>query len=201
MFKVFWGDNRLEVEKAAKRVLGANYEIFEGENLAVTDLPSIFRGTSLFSDEKRRILLKDVSENSAVWEKIADYIDTDHTVIVWETKIDKRSVAYKNLKAKGVEMQEFLLRQPPEAKAVFNILDTALRDGSQAVRMVEQIEENQDPYMFFGLMVTQALKKFELKQGKKEQELLKKLGKLDIQMKTSTLEAWDLVKAFLLQID
>ena len=60
MFKVFYGPNRLEAEKAIKQTLGDSYEVFEGEKLELADLPSIFRGTSLFGEEKRRILLKEI---------------------------------------------------------------------------------------------------------------------------------------------
>ena len=200
MLRLFWGDNRLEAEKAVRSALGANYEVFEGENLTVADLPSIFRGTSLFGTEKRQILLKELTENKEVWDKIPEYAQTDHEVVIWETKVDKRSVTYKALKDQGVTLQEFASARPPEAKLVFDILDTALRDGARAVKLVEQIELNQDPYMFFGLMVTQALKKFETRQGTRERRLLRALSELDMQMKTTSVEPWLLVKSFLLRI-
>lgn len=200
MLRVFVGEDRVGAEKALKRALNANYEVFDGENLTLTDLPSIFRGTSLFETEKRQILIKDLSENTAVWEKVAEYADTDHEVVIWEAKIDKRSAGYKNLKSKGVEIKEFALRKPPEANLVFGILDTAMSDGKRAIEMVEKIQESQDPYMFFGLMVTQGLKKFAAKQGVKERELLKRLAELDLQMKTTTIEPWLLLKAFLLEV-
>lgn len=193
------GEDRLAAENALKRLIGGNYEVFEGETLSVNDLPSIFQGTSLFESGKRRILLKNLSENPAVWEKIAEYAGTEHEVVVWELKIDKRSVGYKNLKAAGVVIQEFALKAKPEAKMVFGILDMALRDGKRAVVQVEQIELEQDPYMFFGLLVTQALKKFEQRGGVKEKRLLKELSKLDMEMKTTGLEPWMLIKAFLLR--
>jgi len=200
MLSVFVGENRLEAEKALKQALNANYEVFDGENLVLTDLPSIFRGTSLFEAGKRQILIKELSENTAVWEKVADFVDTDHDVVIWETKIDKRSVGYKNLKAKGVEIREFALKKPPEANLVFGILDTAMSDGKRAVSMVEKIQDKQDPYMFFGLMVTQALKKFTIRQGARERRLIKRLAVLDLQMKTTTVDPWSLVKAFLLEV-
>ncbi len=199
MLRVFVGEDRVSAEMALKRLIGGNYEVFEGENLSVGDLPSIFRGTSLFEAGKRRILLKNLSENAAVWEKIAEYVGTEHEVVVWELKIDKRSVGYKNLKTAGVEIQEFALKAKPEAKMVFGVLDMALRDGRRAVAQVEQIELEQDPYMFFGLLVTQALKKFEQRGGVREKRLLKELAKLDMEMKTTGLEPWMLIKAFLLR--
>ena len=189
MLRVFVGEDRVSAEMALKRLIGGNYEVFEGENLSVGDLPSIFRGT----------LLKNLSENAAVWEKIAEYAGTEHEVVVWELKIDKRSVGYKNLKTAGVEIQEFALKAKPEAKMVFGVLDMALRDGRRAVAQVEQIELEQDPYMFFGLLVTQALKKFEQRGGVREKRLLKELAKLDMEMKTTGLEPWMLIKAFLLR--
>lgn len=200
MFKVFYGDDRVATESAITSLLGPKYEIFEGENLEVQDLPSIFLGTSLFNTEQRQILLKDLSENASVWEKIPDYLETSHEVVLWEKKLDKRSVVYKRLKETGVELREFPERQKPEAKLVFGILETAMRDGERAVRMVEQIELMQDPYMFFGLMVTQALKRFEGRQGIRERQMIKELAKLDLQMKTTALDPWLLVKSFLLRV-
>ena len=200
MLTLMWGENRVDVEKAVKSVLGVDYEVFEGENLTPADLPSIFQGTSLFGVERRQILLKDLGENGVVWEKIPDYVMTDHDVVIWETKVDKRSSTYKALKAAGVEMKEFLPKQNPDAKLVFGIFDMAMRNGPQAVKMLEKIELQQDPYMFFGLMATQALKKFEQRQGMKEKRILKELAYLDMQMKTTPLEPWLLVKSFLLKL-
>lgn len=205
MLRVYSGDDRVATEKAIQSLLGGKYEVFEGETLAETDLPSIFRGTTLFdnlggSGGKRRILLKDLGENPAVFEKVVDYVDTEHEVVIWETKIDKRSAGYKRLKEAGVELKDFPLKKSPEAGLVFNILNTALRNGPEAVKMCEKIELTQDPYMFFGLMVTQGLKKFEEKQGAREKKILKELAKLDLQMKTTAIEPWMLVKAFLLRV-
>lgn len=201
MLKIFFGANRLEAEKKVKQFLGGEYEVFEGENLTVADLPSIFQGTSLFETAERKILLKDVGENSAVWEKVADYAETGNRVAIWEGKIDKRSSGYKRLKEAGVEMLESTELVKPEARAVFNVLDTALRDGPAAVAMVEKIELEQDPYMFFGLLVTQALKKFEQSGGaERERKLVKTLARTDMEMKSTSVEPWLLVKSWLLEV-
>ncbi len=201
MFRVFYGPNRFEAQKCVRELLGEDYEVFEGENLQVEDLPSVFQGTSLFATEKRRILLKDVSENAAVWEKLANYTEVAHEIICWENKIDKRSVVYKQLKEAGVELREFPELKKPEATLVFGILDMALRDGRKAVEMVEQIELQQDPFMFFGLLVTQMLKKYDATgAGMRERRILKALAETDLLMKSSTIEAWGLVKSFLLRV-
>lgn len=201
MLRVYSGEDRVATEKAVRSALGAKYEVYEGESLTPGDLPSIFRGTSLFATEKRQILLKNLTENAEVWEKIPDYLETEHEIVIWEPKIDKRSVTYKALKAAGVAMQEFVSRKPPEANVVFGILDMAMKDGAKAVQMCEQIELTQDPYMFMGLLVTQALKKYEYSRGgNREKRLLKMLSELDMQMKTSTVEPWTLIKAMLVRL-
>ncbi len=201
MFRVFYGPNRLSAEKSLKKFLGDQYEVYEGENLQIEDLPSIFMGTSLFETGKRRILLKNLSDNAAVWEKVADYVTTEHEVVIWEEKIDKRSAGYKRLKELDVSLTEFAEEKKADAGLVFGILETALRDGKRAVKDVEKIELTQDPYMFFGLMVTQALKKFDAAGGKgKWRVILKELGELDIQMKSTGMEPWLLIKGFLLRV-
>lgn len=201
MLAIYYGENRVDAERALRRSLGENYEVLDGETLELADLPSIFQGVSLFETEKRQILIKDVSTNTAVWEKLADYAETEHDVICWELKLDKRSAGYRKMQSLGVTMQEFLAQKPPEAKLVFNILDTALRDGEKALKMVEQIELQQDPYMFFGLLVTQLLKKYETTGGgARERRRVKELAKLDLQMKSTTFEPWQLIKVFLLRV-
>ena len=77
MLRVYSGEDRVAAEKAIQSLLGGKYEVFEGEMLMETDLPSIFRGTTLFDTEKRRIVLKDLGENPAVFEKVVDYADTE----------------------------------------------------------------------------------------------------------------------------
>lgn len=194
------GVDRVSAQEAVRAALGTDYEVFEGENLSVNDLPSIFQGTSLFNTEKRRILLKNLSENSAVWEKIPDYAETEHDIVLWETKIDKRSVVYKDLKASGVEMREFVEKPNFDARAVFGILDAARRDGKRAVEMLEKIETEQDPYMFMGLMASQQLKRLAERPNAKEKRVLKLLAEADMQMKTTAVEPWLIVKSFLLRV-
>lgn len=199
MIKIFYGDDRIKAKSEIDRFLDENYEVIEGGELKIGDLPNVFKGTSLFS-EKRAILIKDISENQAVWEKVADFVDTEHKIAILETKLDKRKQGYKLLKSAGVEMKEFKLLDPPEKKMVFDIYEMALKDGKKAVEMCKKIENTSDPYMFVGLMVSQALKKYEWRAGAKEKRALKELSKLDMQMKTTSMQPWLLVQAFLLRV-
>lgn len=196
--KVIYGEDRGAAEQAMRRLLGDGYEVYEGENLELGDLPSIFQGTTLFAAEKRRILLKNLTERAEIWEKIGDYAETTHEVVIWEQKVDKRSVGYKRLVEKGVEFQEFKSIVGVDPRVVFGILDIALRDGAQALKEVEKIETAQDPYMFFGLLVSQMMKKYQFSRGgKREKAILKRMAEVDMQMKTTGVEAWMLVKGFL----
>lgn len=199
MIKIFFGEDRVTISSAVRKELGEDYEIFEGENLSADDLPNIFLGTSLFG-ETRKILIKDLSENKTVFEKILDYLKTTHDVVLWETKFDKRSAIYKTLSKEKIEMNEFKLLESMNSKEVFDIFDIALRDGQRAVKMVEKIQETNDPFMFVGLLASQAIKKFEFRQGRKEKRVLKELSNLDIQMKSTGIEPWTLIKLSLLKL-
>lgn len=203
--RIFTGDDRVKISEKVKRELGEGYEVFEGESLTLADLASLFLGGSLFAVDGRKILVKDFSENKEVFaefaERIEEWLKTDAEVIIWETKLDKRLVATKALVKAGVKVEEFKLREPVDMKAVFNIYDVALRDGARAVAELTKIEATQDPYMFFGLMVSQALKKLEWRpNGAKEKRVLKELATVDMQMKSTAVEPWMLVKSFLLRV-
>lgn len=198
MIRIFYGEDRVKIKDAVKAILGDNYEVIENNKIDCALLPSIFLGTSLLA-EKRLILIKDLGENKDAFEKIGDYLDTPHEVILWESKLDKRTSVYKAIKDK-VEIKEFKLAQDVDSKIVFDIYATAKRDGKQAVKMLEQIEDMQDPYMFLGLLASQAIKDYTYRQGTKEKRVLVELSKLDIEMKTSSTQPFLLLKSFLLQL-
>lgn len=203
--RIFTGDDRVKISEEVRRELGEGYEVFEGESLTLADLASLFLGGSLFVVGGRKILVKDFSENKEVFagfvEKIEEWLKTEAEVIIWETKLDKRLGATKALVKAGVEVREFKTSEPVDMKAVFNIYDVALRDGKRAVAELAKIESGQDPYMFFGLVVSQALKKLEWRSnGKKEKRILRELSVVDMQMKSTAVEPWMLIKSFLLRV-
>ena len=197
--KIVFGDDRARAEREIKRSLGEGYEVIEGERLTPEEMASVFYGTSLFGEEKK-ILVKDLGENKSCFGLVTKYTDTPHRVIVWETKLDKRTTMYKELKKLGVEMVEFRKAEPAGKGEVFDIFETALRDGVRAVKMAEKIENGQDPYMFFGLVVTQAIKRYEQRGGEKEKRVLRELSKTDKLMKTTSTQPWLILKSFLLRV-
>ena len=198
MIKVFTGNDRIRAKNEIEKFLGKNYEIIEGTEITPNDLPSIFLGVSLFSSA-RNILIRDVSANKAVFEKVSEYLNTPHNVALSELKLDKRSVGYKNIKNK-VEIFEFSAPQNPNLKIVFDIYKTAKTDGKKAVDLLEKIKFDEDPMMFFGLLVSQALKDYSAKQGIKEKRTLKELSKLDLKLKTTSFEPWLLIQSFSLRL-
>ena len=198
MIKIFTGNDRVRALKAIAQFLGEDYEVFDGANLEPHDLPNIFWGTSLFG-EKRKILLRDVGENKVVYEKIIDYLETPHEIAMLESKIDKRSSAYKKLKNE-VEILEYNLSANEDFRLVFDIYKTAKRDGNRAVSMLEKIKLNEEPISFAGLLNSQAIGDYAARPGFKEKKALQELSRLDLNLKNSKLDPWLLIESFLLQL-
>ena len=198
MIKIFTGEDRVLAKDAITKYLGNSYEVIEGADLTPADLPSIFLGQSLF-EKTRKILIQDLSENKSSFEELPKYLDTPHQIAILELKLDKRSSAYKAIQ-KRVEIQDFPLPRDPNFSVVFNIYHTAKKDGKKAVNMLEQIKPTEDPMMFFGLIASQAIKDYSMKQGTKERRALKELSDLDIKLKTTSFQPWLLIESFLLQL-
>ena len=192
MIKVFHGENRLQAEKAIVEYLGRDYETIEGDNLTLADLPNIFWGTSLLGSSQA-FLIKDILSNKAIANEIPTYLDTNYKVAIWETKIDTRSSIYKILKNK-VEIVKF---EMPKDYRAFDVCRMAKKNGRKAVEMLREIEPTEDPIAFAGLMVSQAIKEYKAYPGKKEKAAFKELSRLDMQLKSSKLQPWTIIEAFL----
>lgn len=198
MLRIFTGDDRVRAMSEITKLLGPDHETIDGANLDPEDLPSLFLGTTLFA-ETRHILIRDLSENQPAFEKLPHYLDTPHDIVLLESKLDKRSATYKELKGK-VEIQEFTLPEPHGHFYSFDIIRTAKRDGSKAITMLREIEPTTDPIMFFGALVSDALKGYSAHQGTKEKKILKELSALDLSLKSSPIDPWLLIESFLLRL-
>ena len=198
MIKVFYGEDRVRAQEAIQKFLGDDYEVVEGSELTATDLPSLLAGGSLFATE-RKILIRDALSNGAAMEDLPKYLDTAHKVAMLEMKVDKRSTIYKTLKDK-VEFLEFGLAKDKNAGMVFDVYKVAKRDGQKAVAMLEQIRDEQEPMMFLGLMVSQAIRDYAARPGETEKRAQKELSRLDMDLKSSKMQPWTLIEAFLLQL-
>lgn len=198
MIRIFTGDDRVRAQKEIVKILGDGYEVIEGAEILAEDLASVFLGASLFAEE-RKILIRDLSANKAAFEKLPLYLGTAHEVVILETKLDKRSATYKELKGK-VEIREFDLPKNKNFNVVFDIYRVAKKDGARALAMLDQVQQEEDPIMFAGLLVTQALKDYKMRQGASEKRVLAELSKLDLDLKSTTLQPWLLIRAFLLRL-
>ncbi|MDR0590953.1 MAG: DNA polymerase III subunit delta [Candidatus Nomurabacteria bacterium] len=108
MIKVFFGDGSFELERMLERTTAncdAEVERLAGDSLTKNDLLNILQGTSLFTD-KRLVVVRHLSDNTEVWEQLAETSGSDNDIILVETKLDKRSKVYKNLQ-RVADLQEF----------------------------------------------------------------------------------------------
>lgn len=111
MITVLTGDNSFEIQRALQQ-LAAQFdgltEKVDGVSLELGQLPDLFTGGTLFA-AKRLIIIRDLSQNAVVWEKILEWIpripQEIHIVLVDE-KLDKRTSTYKTLK-KDADVREY----------------------------------------------------------------------------------------------
>ena len=196
MIKIFTGDDRVRAGQEIKKLLGENYEVIDCADLTPKDLTPIFRNATLF-ETHRKILLRDFTANSSIFPELPKFLDTKHDVILLETKLDKRTATYKDIKEK-IDIKEFKLPPKTDFREVYDIFSVAKKDGQKAVTMLKKIENNEDPIRFTGLLISQALKDYQRNQGTKEKQILKDLAKLDIRQKSTKIDSWLLVESFLL---
>jgi DNA polymerase III subunit delta len=95
------GDNSYEIDQELGRIVSdfeGEVERIDADTLEPRNLTDIFGGLSLFA-ANRLVVLKRVSENTAVWEALATWADkdSDTTVVLVEPKVDKRTKTYKAL--------------------------------------------------------------------------------------------------------
>lgn len=200
MIKIFYGNDRQKAQLAIAKLLGDDYEVIEAENITRGDMESIFKGTSLFG-ETRRILLKGLNENKECWEVLPEYLETTHEMVIWLSALDKRSTVYKAIaKRKEVEVKEFAQEEKVDRFLAFKIADEAFAGhGARAVKMCEELEQTSDAYLTMGAFVSQAGKKLEI--GKpKAINAIRILAKADLDMKSTAVDGWKILKIALLKI-
>jgi DNA polymerase III delta subunit len=202
MIRIFYGDNRVMAQKVIVQQLGKDYEVIEADKLQRDDMPSVFLGTSLFG-ETRSILIKDLSENKDCWEILPNFIEgCPHHIVIWETKLDKRSAVYKSLsKNKYIELKEFAMAEDPNKFISFRIFDAAVAGNAKgALKMCEEIDISDDAaYLLIGSLTSQAIKKMQAGNSRMPR-VIKILAQADLDMKSAAVEPWAIVKAALLKI-
>ncbi len=117
MIHLLYGDNEFAKRAALAALVGdADVVRYDGEELTLADMQEITIGQTLFSQSAEYVISK-LSENSDIWLRLSELpFDDDKTVILLESKLDKRTKTYKWLQ-KTAKTQEFLPlsdRQKPQ---------------------------------------------------------------------------------------
>ena len=116
MIHLLYGDNEFEKQAALAALVGdADVVRYDGEELTLADMQEITIGQTLFTQSSVYVISK-LSENSDIWSRLSELPFDDKTVILLESKLDKRTKTYKWLQ-KTAKTQEFLPlsdRQKPQ---------------------------------------------------------------------------------------
>ena len=117
MIYLLCGDNEFEKQAALVALVGdADVVRYDGEELTLADMQEIAIGQTLFSQSAMYVISK-LSESFDIWSRLSELpFDDDKTVILLESKLDKRTKTYKWLQ-KTAKTQEFLPlsdRQKPQ---------------------------------------------------------------------------------------
>lgn len=125
MIRLIHGDNTYALLHTVRRIRH-DYASAHGEHsikemqandITPADFPQLFQGASLFADDTL-VIIRDASANKAVWDGLADYLESaqDVNVILVDQKPDKRTRTYKWLLKHG-EMTEYRLLDESDAAA------------------------------------------------------------------------------------
>ena len=198
MIKSYSGEDRVKALSEIKKFLGVNHETIDGETVTVDDIPSLFFGATFF-DTERRILINDLSKNTAVFERLPDVLNTPHKIALLDFKIDKRTTTYKALKGK-IDFFEYEITRPPVYRIAYQIYDQAKTNPKKALELLKPLETEENPIAFTGLLISKALKDYDATPSAKTKQALKLLAKTDLAMKSTNYDLWLLVETFLAQL-
>lgn len=164
------GENTYRVEQELRRLLadGVVLERPDVSKLNDATLSDVMRGATLFSAQ-RSILLKGLSEQKDLWEKFAAWaseVPRDTTVVAVESRLDKRTKAYKTL-VKHAELITCDFWTDRDAHLAEEWLDTVARSvplvlsRPQISNMVQRAQfQGEKPGQFFidQMQLAQAVK-------------------------------------------
>ncbi len=215
-FYVLSGSDRVRIQERVKKILGSEYEVFEGAELRETDLMEICVGANLFA-EKRRILIKDltnkmreanssdagpeklVSTSFDPYEILIKYADTPHTIVIWETNLPRKKSFREFCKLKQVSQEKIDEKETIDRFAIFKIFDKALINGTEAAKEYRAL--NTDPYLAVGAMASWAVNKYKFRFGEREKRIVKAVAELDVQTKTLKIAPELLVEGLVARLD
>jgi hypothetical protein len=117
---LFYGDNEFE-KRAALAALVGDMEVVrcDGEELTAAGISEVVMGQSLFTLEQA-VVITDASQNVTLWRDLPELLSgAATTVVLVETKLDKRTKTYKWLQshAEVRKCAHFTERQKPQLSA------------------------------------------------------------------------------------
>lgn len=205
MIHLYYGEDRLASEKAAKAVLGESYETIDATDFNINDLPTILLGTSLFETDNRKILIKGLGESKELFAEITKYLDTPHEVVILESKIPGTWTALKELKKSDkIDLKENKFPEDKEMRNLaFNVYSMALNNPEKALKMLREREDEIDPYQTVGAWSYKAIET--LKQNpnsKQNRNRVKHLAEIDTLIKTTKFSEspWPVLESFILRL-
>ena len=207
-FYVFSGNDRVKIQEKIRRILGEDYEVFEGGELDATSLMEICTSASLFA-AKRRILIKDITPVTASkevtssrgfepYEVLAKYADTPHMIVIWETNTSLKKAFKDFCKLPRVKKEKIDAVEKVDRFAIFKLFDEAMRGGEGIVEKYRAL--NSDPYMTVGALASWSINKYKFRFGAREKRVVKAVAELDMQTKRSKIAPELLVEAFLARL-
>lgn len=103
MITLLTGENSFEINETLRSLsesFDGRAEKIDGATLELKNLPDLLMGSTLFA-EKRLVVIRGLSQNSAVWEKLPEWLprlSDDIQLVLVDEKPDKRTTSYKELK-------------------------------------------------------------------------------------------------------
>lgn len=122
MITLLTGENTFEIEQEIKQIIAGfdgYVERVDGSELDPRNLPDLITAATLFAD-KRLVIIKNLSENKVIWPDFSKWLPRladDIELVLIDTKLDKRTVTYKDLKkvAKVIEYPAWTDRDESKA--------------------------------------------------------------------------------------
>jgi len=111
MITLILGENSFEIDRELARMVAGfdgRAEKIDGSELELRQIPDLLMGASLFA-EKRLVIIKNLSDNKAVWANFSDWlprVSDDIQLVLVEPKPDKRTKTFKDLQ-KAADVKEF----------------------------------------------------------------------------------------------
>lgn len=135
MITILTGENSFDVARELERMItdfDGDAEKIDGSDLQSWQLPDLLMGGTLFAT-KRLVIFRNLSDNKTVWTDFEQWIgrvSDDISVVLVESKLDKRTKTYKALIKIAIVRDFGLWREYDTSKAEQWVVTEAKRMGT-----------------------------------------------------------------------